>query len=149
MESQYSHVKYFPNQEAYNKCCDYVVNICDIGVESFATRAQTMLVDHLREHFGDGIANWFRTFWTEAHGRMCLAHSWCAGYSNNMGIEVSWRDIKKLLQPNCLTRNCPVPIGAVPQLALPLHQDLSWRGAHAAHEGSRLLECIHPRSHPD
>jgi hypothetical protein len=38
--SQYSHVKYFPNQDAFNKYNDYVVDICDIGVESFVTRAE-------------------------------------------------------------------------------------------------------------
>ncbi len=32
---------------------------------------------------------------------MCLAHSRYAGCNNNMGIKVSWRDIKKLLPPNC------------------------------------------------
>ena len=49
---QYSHVKYFPNQDVYTKYYYFVVDICDIGVESFATRAHTMLVDHLREHYG-------------------------------------------------------------------------------------------------
>ncbi len=43
--SQYSHVKYIPNQDAVSEYYDFVVDICDIGVESFATRAQTMLVD--------------------------------------------------------------------------------------------------------
>ncbi len=60
-----------------------------------------MLVDHLREQYGDGIANLCKTFWTEARGQMCLAHSRYAGCNNNMGIEVSWPDIKKLLPPNC------------------------------------------------
>ncbi len=32
---------------------------------------------------------------------MCLAHSLYAGCNNNMGIEVSWCDIKKLLTANC------------------------------------------------
>jgi hypothetical protein len=93
-----------PIQDAYNEYYDFVVDICDIGVESFATRAQTLLVDHLREHYGYGIANWCKTFWTEARGRICLAHSRYAGCNNNMGIEVSWRDIKKLLpgsRPYC------------------------------------------------
>jgi hypothetical protein len=63
-----------------------------------------MLVDHLREHYGNGIANWCKTFWTEARARMRLAHSRYAGYNNNMGIEVCWRDIKKLLPPNCPLR---------------------------------------------
>ncbi len=102
--SQNSHVnivKYFPNQDEYNEYNDFVVDICDIGIESFATRAQTMLVDHLSKHYGDAIANWCKTFWSEARGRMCLAHSRYAGCNNNMGTEVSWRDIKKLLPPNC------------------------------------------------
>ncbi len=41
---------------AYNEYCNYVVDICDIGVESFATRAQAMLVDHLHAEHGDGSA---------------------------------------------------------------------------------------------
>ncbi len=36
---RYSHVKYFPNQDAYSEYYDFVVDICDIGVESLATRA--------------------------------------------------------------------------------------------------------------
>jgi hypothetical protein len=62
--SRYSHVKYFANQDAYNEYYYYVVDLCEIGVESFATRAQNMLVGHLLEHFRDGdeIANWCRTF---------------------------------------------------------------------------------------
>jgi hypothetical protein len=79
----------------------FLLSICDIGVENFATRAQTILVDHMREHYGNGIANLCKTFWTEARERMCLAHSRYAGCNNNMGIKVSWRDIKKLLPPNC------------------------------------------------
>jgi hypothetical protein len=32
---------------------------------------------------------------------MCLAHSRYAGCNNNIGVEASWRDIKKLLPANC------------------------------------------------
>jgi hypothetical protein len=101
--SQYSHVKSFPNQDAYSQYCDFVVDICDIGAEGFATRAQTMLVDHLHELYGNGVAilKWCKTYWTEARGRISLAHSRCAGCNNNMGIEVSWRDIKNLIPPSC------------------------------------------------
>ncbi len=60
--SQYSHVSRFPNQAAYNEYYDSVVDICDIGVESFVTRAQAILVDHLRAEYGDGIAYWCKTF---------------------------------------------------------------------------------------
>ncbi len=52
--SQYSHVKYFTNQDAYSEYYYFVFDKCDIGVESVATHAQTMLVDHLREHYGNG-----------------------------------------------------------------------------------------------
>jgi hypothetical protein len=38
-------VEFFPNSAAYDDYYDLAVDICDIGVESFATRAQTMLVD--------------------------------------------------------------------------------------------------------
>ncbi len=82
MVLQYSHVKYFPNQDVYYEYYDYGVDLCDLCVESFATHAQTMLVDHLCEHYGDGIANWCRTFWSEARGRKCLAHSLYAGCNN-------------------------------------------------------------------
>jgi hypothetical protein len=72
-----------------------------IGVESFVTQAQAMLVDHLRAEYCNGIADWCKTFWSDARGRMCLEHSRYAGSNNNMGIKVSWRDIKKLLPLNC------------------------------------------------
>ena len=94
--SQYSHLKYFPSVDAYNDYYDIVVDICDIGVESFAVRAQTMLVDYLRTNYGDSVADWCRDFWTAARGRMCLAHSRYGGCNNNMGVEVAWRDIKHL-----------------------------------------------------
>jgi hypothetical protein len=45
-----------------------VVDISEIGVYSFATGAQAMLVDHLRAESGDEIANWCKTFWSEARG---------------------------------------------------------------------------------
>jgi hypothetical protein len=101
--SKYSHVKYFPNQDVYSEYYDFVVDICDIWVESFATRAQTrtMLVDHLSEHYGNGIPYRCNTFWTEVRGRMFLVHNRYAGCNNNTEIEVSWRDIKKLPPPNC------------------------------------------------
>ncbi len=54
---QYSHVSRFPNQRAYNEHYDFVVDISDIGVDGFATRAQAMLVDHLRAEYGDEIAD--------------------------------------------------------------------------------------------
>jgi hypothetical protein len=67
---QYSHVKYFPNQDVYSEYYDFVVYICDIGAESFAARAQTMLVDHLRKHFGNGVAILFRQLLVQAYAAL-------------------------------------------------------------------------------
>jgi hypothetical protein len=61
--SQYSHVKYFPNQDAYGEYYDFVVDICDIGVESFATRAQTSIwLTTCASTMEMGCANWCETF---------------------------------------------------------------------------------------
>ena len=76
---KYSHVKYFPNRAAYDDYYDIAVDIGEVGVESFATRIQEMLVDYLRDKHGDKVADWCRDFWTGERGRMCLAHSRYAG----------------------------------------------------------------------
>jgi hypothetical protein len=87
--SQYSLVKYVPCLEEYNNYYDIVVDICDIGVETFGARSQDMLVDYLCSTYGDEVA--------DARGRMCLAQSLYGGCNNNMGVKVSWHNIKKLL----------------------------------------------------
>jgi hypothetical protein len=74
-------------------------SLCKVIMHSLGK--QWFYCDHLRAEYGDGIANWCKTFWSDARGRMCLAHSWYAACNNNMGVEVSWRDIKKLLPANC------------------------------------------------
>jgi hypothetical protein len=89
-------IRHFPSVEAYNDYYDIVVDTCDIGVEDFATRAQYMLVDSLRPIYGDEVAHWCRDFWMASRRRMCLCHGRYAGCNNNMGVEVSWCDIKKL-----------------------------------------------------
>ena len=71
---QHSHVKYFPCVPAYDDYDDILVGISEVGVESFATRVQELLVAYLRATYGDGPANWCRDFWTGDRGRMCLAH---------------------------------------------------------------------------
>jgi hypothetical protein len=93
---QHSHVKQFPAIEAYDDYYDLIVAIGEIGVESFATRVQELLVAYLRETYGDGPANWCFNFWTGDRGRMCLAHARYAGCNNNMGVEVSWKNIKEI-----------------------------------------------------
>ena len=94
-------MKYFPGRKAYDDFYDILVGIGDIGVITFAKRAQDLLVDYLRETYNDECADWCRDFWTGKRGRLCLAHARYAGSNNNMGVEVSWRDIKKLCSAGC------------------------------------------------
>ncbi len=45
--------------------CDYHdidVDICDVWVETFATRCQRLLVDYLRSTYGNEVANWCSDF---------------------------------------------------------------------------------------
>ena len=93
---KYSHVKYFPNRATYDDYYDIAVDIGEVGVDSFATLIQEMLVNYIRAKHGDSVADWCRDFWTGERGRMCLAHSRYAGCNNNMGVEVSWRNIKRV-----------------------------------------------------
>ena len=88
--------KQFPDGPAYDDYYDLVVDIGDIGVESFADRVQALLVVYLRETYGDGPADWCEEFWTGDRGRMCLAHARYSGSNNNMGVEVSWKLIKEI-----------------------------------------------------
>jgi hypothetical protein len=90
-----SHVKQFPDRPAYDDYYDIVVDTGEIGVEQFAVRVQSLLVQYLRARYGDDTANWCERFWTGDRGRYCLVHSRYAGCNNNMGAEVTWRDIKK------------------------------------------------------
>ena len=89
-------VKQFPNVKAYDDYYDIIVDIGEIGVESFADRAQALLIVYLRDTYGDGPADWCQEFWTGDRGRMCLAHARYSGSNNNMGVEVSWRLIKEI-----------------------------------------------------
>ena len=73
----HSHVKYFPSVKDYDDYYDIIVDIGEVGVESFADRVQELLVDYLRETYGDAPADWCCDFWTGDHGRMSLACSVC------------------------------------------------------------------------
>ena len=99
--AQYAHLKHFPDIEAYGVYYDFQNDISNIGVETFATRMQELLVIYLRQTYGDACANWAESFWTGSRGRMCLAHCRYSGCNNNMGVEVSWRLIKELCSALC------------------------------------------------
>jgi hypothetical protein len=89
-------LSYYRSGAAYDDYYDLVVDISDIGVERFANRMQTLLVDYLRRHYGDAPTNGCERYWTGDRGRYCLVHSRHAGCNNNMGVEESWWDIKKI-----------------------------------------------------
>ena len=80
---------------AYDDYYDIAVDAGEIGVEQFAKRVQTLLVQYLRARYGSDTANWCEKYWTGDRGRYCLVHSRYGGCNNNMGVEVTWRDIKK------------------------------------------------------
>jgi hypothetical protein len=69
---KYFYVKYFPKRPAYNDYYDIAVAIGEVGVESFATLVQEMLVDYLCTKYGDKVAYWCHDFCTGECGRMCL-----------------------------------------------------------------------------
>ncbi len=52
-----SHVKQFPNVAAYDDYYDIVVDTGEIGVEQFAARVQSLLVQYLRARYGNDTAN--------------------------------------------------------------------------------------------
>ncbi len=91
-----SHVKYFPTRAVYDDYHDIVVDISEVGVETFATWVQELLVKYLHIKYGDSVAYWCRDIWMGEHGRMCVAHSRYAGCNYNMGVEVFWRLIKAI-----------------------------------------------------
>ena len=99
--ANYSHVHFFPERANYDEFYELVIRVVKIAFEDFAEYAQELLVQHLRAHFGDRSADWYEEFRTGARGRYCLAHSMHGGTNNNMGVEVDWRDIKKLCPPSC------------------------------------------------
>ena len=67
-------------------------------IENFADHAQALLVAYIRDILKQPrAAEWFETWWTGDRGRYCLAHAGYGGSNSNMGVEVDWRDVKKLL----------------------------------------------------
>ena len=99
--SNYSHVCYFPSRAMYDEFYTIVLRVVDIAFEDFASLVQTLLVEHIRKTMSADAATWYKEWWTGAKGRYCLCHATHGGTNNNMGVEVDWRDIKKLCPPSC------------------------------------------------
>ncbi len=76
-----------------------MVDSGEIGVDQFAMLVQRLLEEYLRAHYGNDTANWCERFWTGDRGQYCLVHSRFAGCNSNMGVEVTWLDIKKSCYP--------------------------------------------------
>ena len=47
------HVKQFPDVQAYDDYYDIIVGIGEVGVESFAARVQELLVEYIRDKYGE------------------------------------------------------------------------------------------------
>ena len=72
-----------------------MLRVVKIAVLSLATEVQALLVAYL-ETKDPPAAAWFRDNWSGARGRYCVCHAGYSGSNNNMGVEVDWRDIKKI-----------------------------------------------------
>jgi hypothetical protein len=60
---KYQHLEYFPNRPAYNDSYDIAVDIGEVGVESFSTLVQEIIVEYLRAKYVDKVADRCRDFW--------------------------------------------------------------------------------------
>ncbi len=91
----YSHVQYFKDQATYEEFFGILLRDVGIDVLSFAESVQKLLVDYLRR-VDPPAANLYRDDWCGERGRYCLCHAGHGGSNSNMGVEVGWRNIKKL-----------------------------------------------------
>ena len=85
-----------------------MLRIVDISFLGFATRMQDLLIDHLTE-ISESTGKWYRDNWTGQRGRYCLCHATHGGSNNNMGVEVGWREVKRICAP---TSNLGTFLGA-------------------------------------
>ena len=76
-----------------------MLRVVDIAFEPFADRIQELLVEELAA-LSESTGAWYRDNWTGRRGRYCLCHSTHGGTNNNMGVEVDWRDVKKICPPS-------------------------------------------------
>ena len=72
----YSHVKYFPNGQAYDDYYDIVVDIGEVGVPEFADRVQELPVDISAKHIVTpppiGVASFGRAIVAGCASRMLV-----------------------------------------------------------------------------
>ena len=98
------HVHHFEGVDTrgrYDGFYKQAIRVTNISILSFAEHVQSLLVDYIRNVLQQsGAADRFRTWWTGDRGRYCLAHAGYGGSNNNMGVEVDWRDVKKLVPPS-------------------------------------------------
>jgi hypothetical protein len=97
--ANYSHVKYFPSRAVYDAFYEIMLRVVNIASKEFAACVQELVVRYLHT-VSEEAANWFEEWWTGARGRYCLCHAMHCGTNNIMGVEVDWRDIKKLYPPS-------------------------------------------------
>jgi hypothetical protein len=92
-----SHVTQFPDVAAYDDCYDIVVDTGEISIDHLLCEFSPckLLAQYLRARYGDDTSNWCERFWMSNRGQYCLVHSLYGGCNNNMGVEVTWSDIKK------------------------------------------------------
>ncbi len=97
----YHHVNYFNGsklQEHYNDFFGKALQVTDVNVLSLASHVQALVVDYISNRLvQQRAAEWFCQWWTGPCGRWTLVQAGHAGSNNNMGVEVDWRDMKRLV----------------------------------------------------
>ncbi len=56
-----SHLKFFPDMDAYGVYYDLLVELSRIAVANFAERCQSLLMAFLRAEYGDATTDWYST----------------------------------------------------------------------------------------
>ncbi len=98
------------------------IEVADIGVDTFATACQGLLVEFLKAHdviVGGQSGRWYEKWWTGARRRYCLLQAQHGGSNNNMGMEVDWRDMKRITPESCFIGTF---IGSLMHFITELHQ---------------------------
>jgi hypothetical protein len=98
----YHHVNYFdgPKRQEHDYFYGKALQVMDVNVLSFASHVQALPVDYIHNRLVQPrAAELFCEWWTRPRGRWTLAHAGHAGSNNTMGVEVDWRDMKRLVPP--------------------------------------------------
>ncbi len=98
----YHNVYYFSSCSNYDEFYTRILQVIDIGVQSFAEKCEELLVDNIREERKDPeAASCYMTYWIGTQRHHTLVHAGYCGSNNNMGVEVDWYEVKRIAPSSC------------------------------------------------